>query len=63
MKQRDISAHIQNINNIPKATPTFLRFTNTPGLVWTLSDIGVSGKLKMAAITGGTYGKTQYLSF
>ena len=51
------------MNDIPKATPTFSRSTNTAGLVWTLSNIGVSGKLKMTTITGSTYDITHYLSF
>jgi hypothetical protein len=33
------------------------------GLVWTLSDIGVTAKSKMATINWSTYEITQYLSF
>ena len=62
MKQRDISAHIQDSYEIPKATLTFSRSTNMAQLVWTLSDIGVGGKLKMAAITGSKHEITQYLN-
>ena len=32
--------------DIPKAIPTFSRSASTAGLVWTLFDVGVSGKLK-----------------
>ena len=54
MKQGNITASIQYINEIPKATATFSRSSNSVVLVWTLSDIGVRGKSKMAAITGST---------
>ena len=63
MTQHNISATIQDFNEIPKATSTFSGSSNSVGLVGTLSDIGVSGKLKMGAITGSTYEKMQYLSF
>ena len=48
-----------------RATACYLVFgsSNSVGLVGTLSDTGVSGKSKMATITGSTYGVTQYLSF
>ena len=37
-----------------KATPTFSGLSNMAGIIRTLFDVGVSGKLKMAAITGST---------
>ena len=54
---------IEDSTEIPKATPTFSRSASTAEVVWTLSDVGVSSKIKMAAITGRTYGITQYLRF
>ena len=44
MEQRKISASIEDSNEIPTATPTLFRASP-------LSDIGVTGKLKMAIIT------------
>ena len=38
------------------------RFAIMARLVWTLSDIGISGESKMVAITGCTYGITHYIS-
>ena len=58
-----ISAHIQDSDEISKATLTFSGSSNSLGLVWTLSDIGLSGKSKIATITGSTYEITQYLTF
>ena len=55
MKQRNNSAFIQDINNIPKATPIFSGSSNSIVLLWTLTDIGVSGKSKKAAIARSTY--------
>jgi len=65
MKQRNISASIQDIdiNEVPKVTPTFLGCRNTIELVFTLSDIGVSSKSQMSSITRSTYEITQNLSF
>jgi hypothetical protein len=39
-----------NICEISTVTPVFSGSSNTVGLVWILSDVGVSGKSKMAAI-------------
>ena len=50
MKQRNISASKLDSNEIPKATPILSGSSNSMELVWTLSDIGVSGKSKIAAI-------------
>ena len=63
MKQRNISASIQDVNEIPMATHTFLGSNNSVGLVRTLSDSGVSTKSTMVASTGSTYEITQYISF
>ena len=63
MKTRDISAYIQDSNEIPKVRPTFSMSVNAAKLVRTRSDIGVSDKLKIAAITGSAYEKTHYHSF
>jgi len=46
-----------------KATHTLVESSNTAGLVWTLADIGVSDKAKIAAINGSTNEIIQYLSF
>ena len=54
---------------LTKIATKFLRlypcpgFVNTAELVGTLSDIGVTGKSKMAASAGSDYEITQYLSF
>jgi len=65
MKQRNISAYMQDINEINSKgyISTFLGSSNTSGLVWTLTDIGMSDKSKMAAIIGSTNKITHYISF
>ena len=66
MKQRNITASIFEIKEIPVATQTLCKSSNLVGLVGTLSESGVSGKSKIAASTGSmytsTYETTQYLS-
>jgi len=51
-RQRNISASALVNNENSKATSTLLGSSNTAGLVWTQSDIGVSDKSNMAAIIG-----------
>ena len=61
IEQRNISASILDSNEIPKATPTFSGSSNSVKLVWTLSDIGVSGESKMDAINRKYVDSTVYL--
>ena len=54
---------MQDSNVITKARPTFSGSSNTAGMVWTHSDIGVSGESMIAIIIGSTFEHTQWLSF
>ena len=49
-------------NEIPTATSTFSGSSNTVGLLWILSDVGVTGKSKMAAINRIYTCNNEYLS-
>ena len=50
-----LSFYILDSDKIPKAAPKFSGSSNTAGIIWTLADIRVTGKSKMAAITRGEY--------
>jgi hypothetical protein len=57
-----ISFCVQDSNDIPTATPTFLGSSSMMRLIWILSDIGVTGISEMAAINRKYICKILYLS-
>ena len=45
-----LNLSIHDSNKIPTVTSTFSGTSNTPGPMWIISDVGVTGKSKIAAI-------------